>query len=132
MMERVGKGLFVILALWLSCSCGGTKSGDTPGELARNFVQSMSEEKFDDCIKMMISCDSASTAYNDNMKILFKQKIAAKKQAGDSLKNVEILQTDGSREQGYANVFLRIVYADSTIENIVIPVVWSHDKWYIR
>lgn len=132
MIGKAENVLLVVLALILFCRCGGTKKEENPGEMARNFVQCMVEEKFDDCINMMASSDSASVAYKDNMRTLFKQKVFSKRQTCGKLEKVEILQTDGNKERGYANVFLRLAYKDSTAENIVIPVVWVHDRWYIR
>lgn len=133
--KMIGKAVYallVVLALFLLSCCKGTKQEENPGEMARNFVQCMVEEKFDDCVNMMASSDSASVAYKDNMRTLFKQKVFSKRQTCGKLEKVEILQTDGNKERGYANVFLRLAYKDSTVENIVIPVVWVHDQWYIR
>lgn len=32
----------------------------------------------------------------------------------------------------YANVFLNITYRDSTVEEIILPMVYASDKWLLR
>jgi hypothetical protein len=127
-------GLFILALLFVTASCHRSKVAEReqPDAAAIHYVQCMADEKYDEFISGMISCDSASTAYKKNMTILFKQMVAAKKEEQGGLKSVSCVRTELTENGKYANTFLKVTYSNDSSEIMLLPLIWQDEKWRMR
>ena len=128
--------VLLIALIGLCCmGCGHKKAGaerEHPEDAAVAYIQNMADEKYDECIKYMISCDSASDAYKAKMKVLLKQFVRRKKENGAGLKNVECIHTDISTNGCSADTYMRLTYTNDSVETMVLPLVWQGKSWRLR
>ncbi len=126
----------IILSLLslLAVSCGGCGSSPVPdpGEAAVRYVHFLADGKYDDYIRAMVSCDSASAAYRNHMTVLHKQMVTAKKNEYGPMKSLRAIRSDIGNGGATAAVFLQIVYANDSTEDVMLPLVWHNDRWRLR
>lgn len=125
---------FLILLLIGAMSCQRSKVAqrEQPGAAAIHYVQCMADEKYDEFLSGMASCDSASDPYKKNMIILFKQMVAAKKEEQGGLKSVNCVRTELTKNGKCANTFLKITYTNDSTEIMILPLIWQNEKWRMR
>jgi len=130
------RALFCLFLLLCLFSCGKSNkvltSRDNPGDAAVYYARCIVEEKYDEYIQAMQSCDSASEDYKNKMKILVKQMVRQRRSQQDSCVEIECLHADIKYDGSYANTFLRLRYAGDSTETVMLPLVWSDGRWRLR
>lgn len=114
------------------CKHSTVSSKDKPDQAAIHYIQCIADEKFDECINGMASCDSASDSYKAKMKILYKQFIRHKKKESGFLKKVECIHTDFAQNGNYADTYIRLTYKNDSVETIILPLIWKNKRWRMR
>lgn len=122
------------LSVLLMSSCGGRSSSSSadPGEAAIRYVRCLADGRYDEYIRGMVSCDSASDAYKKHMKVVYKQMVVAKKNEYGPLKSMRHLRSDISSGGLTATVFLQLVYANDSTEDVMLPMVSVDGQWRLR
>lgn len=122
----------ILLTCILAASCGDRelKEMQAPATAAVYYINLLSNERYARCVECMESCDSASADYRRSMEILLKQMMRAKTNANGRLRTVECIDTEGDERQ--ASAYLRLTYANDSVEIILLPMVWSDDRWRLR
>ena len=70
-MRNLLAALCLLCAVGISmCSCSDQELKD-PSKAAVKYMQYLVDGKYDEYISEMVSCDSASAAYKQNMKVMF-------------------------------------------------------------
>jgi len=124
---------FLILLIGaMSCQRSRVSQREKPDAAAIHYVQCMADEKYDEFLSGMVSCDSASDAYKKNMKVLFKQMVATKKEEQGRLKSVSCVRTELTKNGKCANTFLKITYTNDSTEIMIFPLIWQNEKWRMR
>jgi len=133
-MMRVVANILIVLFVLLSCAKTNKAVSvkERPGDAAIYYMRCIMQENYDEYIRAMISCDSASVDYKDKMRILVKQMVRTKKLEMDSCKQIECLKADVKYNGDYANTFLRLTYANDSTETIILPLIWKDDRWRLR
>lgn len=124
----------VLLSQFLLISCGKGKAPktDKPEQAAISYVNSLAAERYDDCLSMMASLDSASDTYKATMKAMLKQMVREKKADGFELKQAECLHVDLDSAATTAKVYLRLSYANDSTETMLLPLIKDGRAWRLR
>lgn len=133
-MKKVLWICIFLLTAFLGACKDGKKADDPakPGDKAVFLVQCLADEKYDECIKAMVSCDSASDNYKDKQKIMLKQMVRDKKKDGASLKAVECLHSDVDQHGHFATNYLQLTYSNDSTETVIFPLIWQDNQWRMR
>ena len=125
--------IFVLICL-VSCSKSNkaVSSKDKPEEAAVYYAKCIMEEKYDEYIQSMSSCDSASEEYKSKMKVLVKQMVRTNKAEKDSCVSIECTRAEIKYDGNYANTFLTLRFSDNSAETILLPLIWDKDRWRLR
>lgn len=128
--------LFVFLSalfVLLLSSCGSRDASlpSDPGEAAIHYVRCLADGRYDEYIRGMVSCDSATEAYKKQMLVLYKQMVVAKKKEFGTLKSLRHLRSDISGDSS-ALVYLQLVYANDSTEDVMLPLVCLDGQWRMR
>ncbi len=130
--------IIVYIAIVFLCLASCVKSNkeisakDKPERAAIYYTKCIVEENYDEYVKAMVSCDSASDEYKNKMMWMAKQMVRAKKAEMDSCKNIECIKTEIKYDGNYANTFIRLTYSNDSSETILLPLIWYEDKWRLR
>lgn len=125
----------ILIMLSVSASCGRKDKAanvDTPDEAAVHYVQCIASGRYDEYIKGMVSCDSATEQYRQLQKILLKQMVAEKKKELDTLRSVVCVRTETFSDKNVVNAFVKLTYTNDSIETMMIPLIWNDHRWRIR
>lgn len=128
--------LFVFLSalsVLLMPSCGSRDASlpSDPGGAAIHYVRCLADGRYDEYIRGMASCDSATEAYKKQMLVLYKQMVVAKKKEFGSLKSLRHLRSDISGDS-LALVYLQLVYANDSTEDVMLPLMCIDGQWRMR
>ena len=122
------------LSVLLVSSCGGrgSSSSSDPGEAAIRYVRCLADGRYGEFVRGMVSCDSASDAYKKHTIILYKQMVVAKKKEYGPLKSMRHIRSDISDGGLAATVFLQLVYANDSTEDMMLPMLCVDGQWRLR
>jgi hypothetical protein len=125
--------LFVVLLTLTSCARKDKAVNvDEPGDAAVHYVQSVATGNYDEYIKGMVSCDSATDEYRQFQKTLLKQMVSEKKKDFDTLKSVVCVRTQTFSDKNVVNAFVKLTYSNDSVETMMIPLIWNDHRWRIR
>ena len=112
-----------------SCSDKDLKD---PSKAAVKYMQYLVDGKYDEYISEMVSCDSASAAYKQNMKVMLKQMVVSKFQGEGAVKEIHYVRQQGGNDEQAVMVFLQLTYANGSTESMMLPLLWADGRWRLR
>ena len=124
--------MFLTLLLFVGCKRSASPQYDQATDVAVKYVNLMEQEKYDDLLKDIVSCDSASDVYRSNMRTFLKQFVRSKKKTHVGLKKVESLKTDIPQAANAVEVYLKLTYQNDSTELICFPMIWDKGRWRLR
>lgn len=124
------------LALLLLTACKGEEQPKAPTGPASEEVERIYnlfvQGRYEAYVDEMASCDSMPTAYRQQMIDLFKQHAHLQRQRNGGAVKGTVERMDVTPNGLHANVFLRVIYADQSHEEIMLPMVKVDDRWRLE
>lgn len=117
---------FLVAACFFSCG-QGKKRADRAAEVYYGYLMDGKCKKF---VNGIAYRDSMTEEYHRQMVLLMKQYVKREKQRHGGIVAVEAQPNDA--ESGTTTVFLQVCYADSTSEEIAVPMVKCGDEWKMQ
>ena len=123
--------------LFTLASCGKNDGQDNrdvalPDDtIAVHYYLLPTQGRYEDYIQAMQSCDGTTSAYQEGVKKMLKhhQETVIKNKGG--VAHVETVRTELSADKYWAQVFLKVTYADSSHEEILFPLLKEKERWRI-
>ena len=119
--------------LTVACGSDNAKKEERAGRVAREYYQQLIEGKYESFVCGMAGAEKADSAYRmlliENAKMFMAQQ---KEEHAGGIAKVELSHTKVNDKRNAAEAYLILSYADSTKEEIVVPMVEVDDLWYMK
>lgn len=119
---------FFCVAVWMSCS--GNTEKEAVDKAALLYYTHLIEGRYEDYVAAIAYSDSMTEGYRSQMVDLTAQYAAREKKLRGGFSSVRVLGDTIAGE--VANVFLEVVFGDSTREEIALPMVKCGDVWKMQ
>ncbi len=118
-------------ALFLA-SCGGDAVEDKAAEAAKGYYDSLVEGRYADYVNGFSNAEGLPPSYVEQLVVNAKQFMAQQKEEHGGIREVRTVSSRADSVQGRTDVFLLFCYADSTQEEVVVPMVERDGVWMMK
>ena len=122
--------LLVFLAQWASCSSPTRE--ELASLAAKGYYQHLIEGDFDHFLEGRVMADSLPDDYRSQLIDGYSQFLAQQVKARGGINEVRISRAYTDSTQQYTSVLLMLCYADSTTEEVVVPMVEHNGRWMMK
>ncbi|MBP5570490.1 MAG: hypothetical protein J6X46_05660 [Prevotella sp.] len=126
------KILYCIVALILVACGNGKKPDFAAANAAKEYYSLLLEGKAEAFVDKMDMQDSIPEVYREQLVANIKMYLAQQQQEHRGIKKVDVQNCINDSLQPTALAFLMICYGDSTVEEIVVPMVKRDGRWLMR
>ena len=123
--------LLVFLAQWAACSSNPTKE-ELASLAAKGYYQHLVEGDFEHFLEGRVMADSLPDDYRSQLIDGYSQFLAQQVNARGGINEVRISRAYTDSTQQYTSVLLMLCYADSTTEEVVVPMVEHNGRWMMK
>lgn len=125
----------MILSMGLGLSSCKKKSPDPgyfAGIAAKGYYDLLLEGKYQEFVAGYNQPYRIPKGYEEQLLLNAKMFVQQQKEEHKGMKNINVLNAKADTAHRVADVFLSVVYGDSTKEQIVVPMVEVEGKWKMR
>ena len=122
--------LLVFLVQWAACS-SPTKE-ELASLAAKGYYQHLIEGDYDHFLEGRVMADSLPNDYRSQLIDGYSQFLAQQVNARGGINEVRISRAYTDSTQQYTSVLLMLCYADSTTEEVVVPMVEHNGRWMMK
>ncbi len=124
----------VVMLAAFSASCGNNgDNGALPEEENVVFLYNLyAHGDYPGYVAAMASCDSMPMSYRQQMQFMLKMQAHKIRKEKGGVSAVSVARMEPQPGDSMVNVYLNVVYKDSTEEEILFPVVKKNGEWRIR
>jgi len=135
------KGLFAFLVIAVAAVVaalllGRCEKRDLSAEASQAAVDSyrlLLSGDYDGYVSNVLGSDRMHPDYRSQMVVAYKQFIGQQKDEHGGIMSVKPVNARlESEKDSLVNVFMMLCFADSTNEEIVVPMVCRHGRWQMR
>lgn len=129
------KHLLTLLAVVLACSaCGGASPEERAAEAAKAYYDRLAAGFPEDFLEGRAAVDSLPTDYCEQMVAVYRKYMADISEKYGGIREVRISPNIGRRDSTLqlTYAFLLLCFADSTQEEITVPMVEKDGEWYMK
>ena len=125
----------VILAAMLVIACGG-KGGDNPSEMAgrtaKLYYENLLHGRYDVFVDGFYRPDSIPSSYRSQLIDNARMYVAQMNDDHHGLARVDLIRATADTARNEGRAFLLLCFADSTREEVVVPMVRIENLWMMR
>lgn len=116
------------------CSCNGPSDEALAAQAAKTYYDQLLQGDYASFVAGTNGYDSVPGYYKEQLMTGMKQFLAQQKAEHVGIDSVVPLRAkvDTVGKNTIAKAFLKLCYADSTKEEIVVPMIKRNDVWYMR
>lgn len=121
-------------AVMSGCSCNGPSDEALAVQAAKAYYDQLLQGDYASFVEGTNGYDSVPGYYKEQLLTGMKQFLAQQKAEHVGIDSVVPLRAkvDTVGNNTVAKAFLKLCYADSTKEEIVVPMIKRNDVWYMR
>lgn len=126
---------FMILGIGLtfaSCKKETPDPGYFAGIAAKGYYDLLLEGKYNDFVEGYNQPNRISKGYHEQLLLNARMFMEQQQEEHKGLAGVHVLHAKADTARHVADVFLQMVYGDSTKEQVVVPMVLVHGDWKMR
>lgn len=121
----------VVVAGMLVCSCG-KKEEQEIGKLAVGYVESLYGGDFNGAVSHTAGANEASSQYREHLALLYQNMVGSNLVAHGALTKTECYRVKEDKEHHYADAYVRLTFADSTRQDILLPMEEHSGQWMVK
>ena len=125
----------VILAAMLVIACGG-KGGDNPSEMAgrtdKLYFENLLHGRYDVFVDGFYRPDSIPSSYRSQLIDNARMYVAQMNDDHHGLARIDLIRATADNARNEGRAFLLLCFADSTREEVVVPMVRIENLWMMR
>lgn len=123
--------LFMILGLG-ACKSEGPDAGQLAAIAAKGYYDLLLEGKYQEFVAGYNQPNRLPDGYHDQLVMNAQMFVEQQQDEHKGMTKVQILNAKADTAHHVADVFLQIAYADSTKEQIAVPMVEVKGEWKMR
>lgn len=121
---------FVVAAV---VSCNSKKTADfEAANAAKGYYDQLVRQQCDSFVSGMNLPERIPESYREQLVLNAQMFIEEQNEEHNGLREVRVVNCVNDSAATTAHAFLLLCYGDSTIEEIVVPMVKRDDKWYMK
>ncbi len=120
-------------------SCGRSTSAEplpldtiAVADSAVAYYLLQSQGKYEAYVSKMHSCDSMPDDYKKRTVLMLKQHQAFVEKTKQGVKGAKVIRTEFHQEGKMANVFLEVTFCDNSQEEVMFPMVYDNNRWWVQ
>lgn len=130
-MKRITFCLALLIILG-GCKDEAPDAGQLAAVAAKGYYDLLLEGKYQDFVAGIRQRCKIPKGYHDQLVMNAKMFMEQQDKEHKGIARVDVLKANADTARHVANVFLNLVYGDSTKEQIVVPMVESQGEWRMR
>ncbi len=131
-MRKVILALTLCTLLTASCKKEEIKPEDVALQAAKAYYDQLLQGDYDAYLEGMLKGDSVAPDYRSQLKLNMQMYIERQKAEHKGISKVTALRATSDTVLHTVNAFLALAYADSTEEEIIVPMVEKNGVWYLK
>ena len=112
--------------------CAKPDPADVAAQAAKQYYDYLLEGKYEAFVDGKFRPDSIPGSYRDQLIMNMKMFIGQQEREHRGIKETRVVNAEADTARHEANVFLVFCYGDSTVEEVLVPMVESKGIWYLR
>ena len=130
-MKKILFSLFCVMSLF-SCKEKAPDPGYYAGIAAKGYYDMLLEGRYDEFVEGQNMPHRIPEGYRQQLVLNAKMFVEQQQDEHKGMVKVNVLNAKADTAHHVADVFLQVVYGDSTKEQIVVPMVEVENKWKMR
>ena len=132
-MMKSGKALALCLLLALALACSSEKKQDfAAANAAKDYYDCLIEGRFDEFVNGMNFPNAIPAGYRSQLEDNARMFVHEQERSHQGLSAVRVVNCVNDSAHTAANALLMLCYADSTVEQVVVPMVKRDGRWYMK
>ena len=126
--------VLVVLAVLevLGAACSSPSREELASLAAKGYYQHLIDGDYEHFVEGRVMADSLPEDYRSQLIDSYSQFLAQQQAARGGIKEVSIARAYTDSTQHYTSVLLTLSYADSTSEEVVVPMVEHNGRWMMK
>lgn len=131
MMRRLVYLFFVIIIIGVA-SCENPTPEEMASLAAKGYYEHLAAGEYDAYLQGVAGCDSAPEDYVAQLRLGAQQYVQRCRQLHRGISEVSVSSVKADSTLRCTQVFLLLSFADSTHEEVCVPMVEQNGKWRMR
>ena len=124
--------LFVAMMMLAACAPKADNPAEAAARTAKLYYDALLEEKYDEFVAGLDQHLGPDAGYDAQLSANARMFLRQQKEAHQGIVAFEVAGVECDESVHAANVFLNVQFADSTKEQIVVPMIERDDVWLMR
>lgn len=120
-----------ILAAVISCS-RDKKIDFAAAHAAKDYYELLEKEKYNEFVKGMYLPEQIPDSYRHQLVDNIRMFVGELHQEHGGIREIRVVNCVNDSVQPTANAFLMLCFGDSTIEEVVVPMIKHEGKWLMK
>ena len=123
--------IYVLNVLYIT-SCGNPSPEEMASLAAKGYYEQLLRGEYDHFLKGKAGADSLPENYREQLLTGYRQFMAQQEKLHHGILDVRVANAKTDSSLHYTNVFLVLCFADSTNEQIAVPMVEQNGSWRMK
>ena len=123
---------YLVLSVLLLTACGSASREELASLAAKGYYEHLIHGEYDRFLEGRMMADSLPDDYRSQLLDGYHQFITQQKKLRGGINEVRISRAFTDSTQNYTSVLLMLCYADSTYEEVVVPMVERNGRWRMK
>lgn len=123
---------YLVLLVLLVVACGSASREELASLAAKGYYEHLIRGEYDHFLEGRLMADSLPDDYRLQLLDSYHQFITQQKKLRGGINEVRISRAFTDSTQNYTSVLLMLCYADSTYEEVVVPMVERNGRWRMK
>lgn len=123
---------FICVLLFSSCKKEDVRQEDVALQAAKAYYDQLLHGDYDSYVEGCLKGDSVAPVYRHQLLLNAQMFMEQQNSEHNGISEVKTLRAAYDSSAHTVDAFLALLYADSTVEEIVVPMVEKNGVWYLR